>query len=58
VNEWKDFKTEDKKFADDSEVMEAAQSWLKAAPKSFFFRWLPQRCGQMDQVCCEAGGLC
>ena len=24
------------KFADDDEVMEAAQSWLKAMPKSFF----------------------
>jgi len=24
------------KFADDSEVMEAVQGWLKAAPKSFF----------------------
>ena len=36
------------KFADDDEVMEAVQSWLKATPKSFF----------VDQVCCEAGGLC
>jgi len=26
------------KFADDDEVMEAVQSWLKATPKSFFFR--------------------
>jgi len=24
------------KFADDDEVMEALQSWLKATPKSFF----------------------
>jgi histone-lysine N-methyltransferase SETMAR len=24
------------KFADDSEVMEAVQSWLKVTPKSFF----------------------
>ena len=24
------------KFADDDEVMEAVQSWLKAMPKSFF----------------------
>ena len=24
------------KFADDEEVMEAVQSWLKATPKSFF----------------------
>ena len=26
----------DQKFADDDEVMEAVQSWLKATPKSFF----------------------
>jgi hypothetical protein len=25
------------KFADDDEVMEAVQSWLKATPKIFFF---------------------
>ena len=26
------------KFADDDEVMEAVQSWLKATPKSFFLK--------------------
>jgi len=40
MNGWKDFKTEDKtsvsQFADDNQVMEAVQSWLKATPKSFF----------------------
>jgi hypothetical protein len=40
MNGWKDFKMEDKtsasQFADDNEVMEAVQGWLKAAPKSFF----------------------
>jgi hypothetical protein len=40
MNGCKDFKTEDKtsvsQFADDNEVMEAVQSWLKAKPKSFF----------------------
>jgi hypothetical protein len=47
------------KFADDIEVMEAVQSWLKATPKGFFFfRGHPQACRQVDQVCCEAGGLC
>ena len=45
------------KFADDNEVMEAVQSWLKATPKSFP-RGHPQACGQVDQLCCEAGGLC
>jgi len=30
------------KFAEDDGVMEA----------------VPQACGQVDQVCCEAGGLC
>jgi len=46
------------KFADDDKVMEAMQSSLKATPKSFFSRGYPQACGQVDQVCCEAGGLC
>jgi len=46
------------KFADDDEVMEAVQSWLKATPKCFFSRGHPQACGQVDRVCCEAGGLC
>jgi hypothetical protein len=46
------------KFANDNEVMEAVQSWLKATPKSFFSRVQPQACGQVDQVYCEAGGLC
>ena len=48
---------QDQKFEDD-EVMEAVQSWLKATPKSFFLRGHPLACGQVDQVCCEAGGLC
>jgi hypothetical protein len=46
------------KFADDNEVLEVVQSWLKATTKSFFSRGLPQACEQVDQVCCEAGGLC
>jgi hypothetical protein len=36
MDEWKDLKMEDKKFADDNEVIEAVQSWLKSTPKSFF----------------------
>jgi hypothetical protein len=43
MNGWKDFRTEDRNFADDNEVMEAVQSWLRATPKSFFLevvdRW-------------------
>jgi len=46
------------KFADDDEVMEAVQSWLKATPKSFFSRGHPQACGEVDQVCYGAGGPC
>ena len=48
------------KFADDNEVMEEVRSWLKATPKKLFFLsgGHPQACGQVDQVCCEAGGLC
>jgi urease accessory protein UreH len=34
---WKELKTEDKRFADDNEVMEAVQSWLKVTPKKNFF---------------------
>ena len=45
------------KFADGDEVMETVQSWLKATQK-FLSRGHPQACGQVDQVCCEAGGLC
>ena len=59
MNGWKDFKAEDKtsvsQFADDNTVMEAVQSWLKATPKKLFPRGHPQACGQVDQVCCEAG---
>jgi hypothetical protein len=62
MNRWKDFKTEDKtsvsQFADGNEVMEAVQSWLKATPRSCFPRGHPQACGQVEQVCCEARGLC
>ena len=46
------------KFADGDEVMEAVRSWLEATPKSFISRGHPQACGQVDRVCCEAGGLC
>jgi len=47
------------KFLNDDEIMEALQSLLKATPKSFFYfsRGHPQACGQVDQVCCEAGGM-
>ena len=45
-------------FEYDNEVMEAVQSWLKATPKIFSSRGHLEACGQVDQVCCEAGGLC
>jgi hypothetical protein len=39
VYEWVErFQNEDKNFADNNEVMEAVQSWLKDTPKSFFSR--------------------
>jgi len=46
------------KFADDGEVMEAVQSWLKATPKSFFLegihklvdRWTKCVAKQEDHV--------
>ena len=31
---------------------------VKGHAKKLFSRGLPQACGQVDQVCCEAGGLC
>jgi hypothetical protein len=38
VYEWVErFQNKDEKFADDNEVMQAVQHWLKATPKSFFF---------------------
>jgi len=46
------------KFADGDEVMEAVRSWLEATPRKLFSRGCPQVCGQVDRVCCEAGGLC
>jgi hypothetical protein len=62
MNVWKDFKTKDEtsvsQFADDNEVMEAVQIWLKSHDKKLSPRGHPQACGQVDQVCCEAGGLC
>jgi hypothetical protein len=48
----------DQKFADDDEVMEAVQSWLKARPKGFFLegirklldRWTKCVAKQRDYV--------
>jgi len=31
---------------------------VKGHAKKFFSRGHPQACGQVDQVCCEARGLC
>ena len=31
---------------------------VKGYAKKLFSRGHPQACGQVDQVCCEAGGLC
>jgi len=42
-------------FADDNAVMEAVL--VKRHAKNLFPRRHPQACGQMDQVCYEAGGL-
>jgi hypothetical protein len=46
------------KLPDDNEVMESVQIWLKATQKNIFSRGHPQGCGEGDQLCCEAGGLC
>jgi hypothetical protein len=59
VYEWVErFQNEDKTFADDNEVMEVVQSWLKATPKSLFLegirkvvdRWTKYVAKQGDYV--------
>ena len=46
------------KFADDDEVMETVQSWLKATPKFFLLEGILKLVDRLTKVCCEAGGLC
>ena len=42
------------KFADNG----GGAKLVKGHAKKLFSRGHPQACGQVDQVCCEAGGLC
>jgi len=46
------------KFADDDEVMEAVQSWLKATPKCFFLEGIRKLVDRWTKYVCEAGGVC
>jgi hypothetical protein len=55
MNGWKVFKTEDKKFAVDSEVMEAVQSWLKATLKSFFLEGIRKVVDRWTKCVAEQG---
>jgi hypothetical protein len=43
------------KFADDNEVMEAAQSWLKATPKSFFLEGIRKLVGRGTKCVAKQG---
>jgi hypothetical protein len=58
MNGWKDFKMEDKKAADDNEVMEVLQSWLKAMPKSFFLEGICKVVDRWTKCVAKEGGLC
>jgi hypothetical protein len=62
MNGWKDFKTEDKtsvsQFADDNEVMETVQSWLKATPKSFLLEGIRKLVDRWNKCVAKQEGLC
>ena len=46
------------KFADDDEVMEAVQSWLKATPKSFFLVGIRKLVDRWTKCVAKQGGVC
>jgi len=46
------------KFADDDEVMEAVQSWLKATPKSFFLEGIRKLVDRRTECVAKRGVLC
>jgi len=46
------------KFADDDEVTEAVQSWLKATPKSFFLEGIRKLADRWTKCVAKQGGLC
>jgi len=62
MNGWKDLKTEDKtsvsQFADDNEVMEAVQIWLKATPKSFLLEGILKLLDRWTKCVAKQEGLC
>jgi len=45
-------------FADDDEVMEAVQSWLKATPKSFFLEGISKLVERWTKCVAKQWGLC
>jgi hypothetical protein len=53
MNGWNDSKTEDKTSMMNTRVGDQATDSETAYQAGH-----PQACGQVDQVCCEAGGLC
>ena len=46
------------KFADDDEVIEAVQSWLKATPKSFFLEGIHKLVDRCTKCVAKQRGLC
>ena len=55
MNGWKGFQTDDKMSVMRS--VSVASETVKQQVE-LFSRGHPQACGQVDQMCCEAGGLC
>jgi len=59
MNGWKDFKTDDEMSVMNTGVGDQLAWQVRQCRRlSFFSRGHPQACGQVDQVCREAGGLC
>jgi len=56
MNGWNDFKMDDKMSVSGRPVSVASETVKQQV--DLFSRGHPQACGQVDHVCCEAGGLC
>ena len=59
MNGWKDFKTDDKMSVMNTGVGDQL-AWQVTVKQQveLFSRGHPQASGQVDQVCCEAEGIC
>ena len=60
MNGWKYYKTDDKMSVmnpGNGRPVSVASETMEQQVE-LFSRGHPQACGQVDQVCCEAGGIC